>query len=445
MPGQRTRPTTNAVRKRKKHTKSRSGCQNCKLRHVKCDEAKPSCNTCESFRVTCTYDKPSSSLQAFAEGMFLVEDLALANLSATLSPNSQVLTMLNNNLNSNSRPFGFKDSDLKILNRFHERTILSIQISQPKNLYQRESVRLAIQNPFLFHLVLTTTLMHDRLQTPSHTPAVPTSAELHHYATGSSEFNKLLSCPPSTLTTPQKDAIFIGAILLACTSFAQLDANLPPTKIWPFVSGDHDLSWLKISVGKRTIHKLIDISNQSDSSLKEISGGFMLPGAGGNDGAPVAGVDLDSDRELMNRYLPEGLIKLLGLHFEGATPVTNMYYTAAVFIARMMPLDLVTPSDSEGGETNKEVLSSAENLLVCLILISHLPERFMQMLEEKDPRALLLMSYYYGKIAQSGRWWLRTRAVAEGRAVVGYLEVYHGGDIGGLEGLLEFPKRYCFV
>lgn len=67
--------TVNMRRKRKSHTKSRTGCSNCKMRSVKvcrghgefpckntsklihkqCDETKPSCNNCSVYRVTCSY------------------------------------------------------------------------------------------------------------------------------------------------------------------------------------------------------------------------------------------------------------------------------------------------------------------------------------------------------------------------------------------------------
>lgn len=40
---------------RKRHTKSRFGCQQCKQRKVKCDETKPACHKCASARRTCSY------------------------------------------------------------------------------------------------------------------------------------------------------------------------------------------------------------------------------------------------------------------------------------------------------------------------------------------------------------------------------------------------------
>ncbi|RDL33019.1 uncharacterized protein BP5553_08458 [Venustampulla echinocandica] len=39
------------------HTKSRTGCQLCRARRVKCNEAKPSCSHCARHRIPCLYDR----------------------------------------------------------------------------------------------------------------------------------------------------------------------------------------------------------------------------------------------------------------------------------------------------------------------------------------------------------------------------------------------------
>ncbi|KAI5456009.1 C6 finger domain-containing protein [Mariannaea sp. PMI_226] len=39
------------------HRKSRTGCQQCRIRRVKCDEAKPICANCQRLNLTCVYDR----------------------------------------------------------------------------------------------------------------------------------------------------------------------------------------------------------------------------------------------------------------------------------------------------------------------------------------------------------------------------------------------------
>ncbi|KAG6062256.1 hypothetical protein E4U17_000028 [Claviceps sp. LM77 group G4] len=47
---------------KRSHRKSRTGCQNCKSRKVKCDEEQPSCQTCLSRKEVCVYITPSQSM-----------------------------------------------------------------------------------------------------------------------------------------------------------------------------------------------------------------------------------------------------------------------------------------------------------------------------------------------------------------------------------------------
>ncbi|KAH8433325.1 Zn(II)2Cys6 transcription factor domain-containing protein [Aspergillus melleus] len=54
-------------RQRRTHRKSRHGCRNCKLRRLKCDEAKPRCAKCRLYRVVCDYAGPSTDLQLTQE------------------------------------------------------------------------------------------------------------------------------------------------------------------------------------------------------------------------------------------------------------------------------------------------------------------------------------------------------------------------------------------
>ncbi|KAK4183489.1 hypothetical protein QBC35DRAFT_507938 [Podospora australis] len=403
------------VRKRKAHTKSRRGCNNCKLRHVKCDEAKPLCKNCQTFGVTCTYDRRSTSLQPVAEDVFLL------NVSiVTMSLNRQLLTMINDHLLANpdtakTNKEVFQSPDLAILNRFHERTILSLRTNQVVHLYQRESVRLAIQNPFLFHLIVTTTLMHDRLAT-GNAHLAPSAEELSHYTTGLSQLQTILS-DSENLTRPQKDAIYIATILLAATSFAFIDASLPTESHWPFATTDTDLDWLKLCVGKREMHKLAQI-DQSSSSLKPVAREFVLAGP----------LELfPSDRDALKNFPPE-VLGFLRLDDAFGANTNSPYYEAAVCFGRILPLPI-----------------NSSSLLVCLVLVSGLSNRFREMLEEKNPQALLLLAYYHAKISQYGRWWLWRRATIEGRAICLFLERYYGSIFGQCEKLLEYPKKHCFV
>ncbi|PKX91448.1 Zn(II)2Cys6 transcription factor domain-containing protein [Aspergillus novofumigatus IBT 16806] len=56
--------STLPMRGRRTHRKSRHGCQQCKARKIKCDEAKPTCRNCSKHVVDCTYSLPSGGSPA---------------------------------------------------------------------------------------------------------------------------------------------------------------------------------------------------------------------------------------------------------------------------------------------------------------------------------------------------------------------------------------------
>jgi len=70
----------------------------------------------------------------------------------------------------------------------------------------------------------------------------------------------------------------------------------------------------------------------------------------------------------------------------------------------------------------------------------------IQLLEGRDPRALLLLAYWFGMVCE-WKWWLAQRARVEGRAICLWLE--RRLDDGGVERaereqweeLLVFPKQ----
>jgi len=74
-----------------------------------------------------------------------------------------------------------------------------------------------------------------------------------------------------------------------------------------------------------------------------------------------------------------------------------------------------------------------------LTFIGTISPEYMRLLEEKDPRALLLMAYSYAEVSQFGIWWLSRRAILEGEAICIYLKrLDHGYD--EIEQLLQLPK-----
>ncbi|KAH7020722.1 uncharacterized protein B0I36DRAFT_387590 [Microdochium trichocladiopsis] len=63
--------------KRKAHHKSRLGCKNCKLRKIKCDEAKPSCSNCRRRQVACDFTAGGTPQPSLSPSGLNMADLEL--------------------------------------------------------------------------------------------------------------------------------------------------------------------------------------------------------------------------------------------------------------------------------------------------------------------------------------------------------------------------------
>ena len=70
------------------HTKSRQGCQRCKARKVKCDEATPSCGACQRHKVCCVY--PVARTAAAMRSPGLASDGISSSLRQTSLSHSSV-------------------------------------------------------------------------------------------------------------------------------------------------------------------------------------------------------------------------------------------------------------------------------------------------------------------------------------------------------------------
>lgn len=98
------------------------------------------------------------------------------------------------------------------------------------------------------------------------------------------------------------------------------------------------------------------------------------------------------------------------------------YHTAASILVRLLELDC-----------------NHYTIMYFLSFLGHMDVRFRRLLHEKDPKALLLLAWWYGKMCQYNVWWQSRRMVLEGQAICIYLERFHGEEEGIVK-LLDYPK-----
>jgi hypothetical protein len=100
----------------------------------------------------------------------------------------------------------------------------------------------------------------------------------------------------------------------------------------------------------------------------------------------------------------------------------NPYYGAASSLARSFNSDCIMST-----------------FLNFLFFTGDMPPDYALLLERKDPRALLLLAYWYAKVCQYQIWWIRPRVTIECQAICIYLERHYPHE-SRIQGLLQFPK-----
>ena len=248
------------------------------------------------------------------------------------------------------------------------------------------------QHPFLLHIVLTLTLTHDQYLAKESNSKL-SAAIAFHWSQGASLLNQKLS---GHIKPSERDAVWACAGLLGALSFVSSPATAPE-EAWPLKPhSPSDLDWLRMTEGKRAIWKITDPMRE-DSVFYP-----MVPNFVQFDTTVSYSPELES--------LSPELIKVCKLD-DKAMLESNPYLTAASFIARMIGIEC-----------------NSHNFGVFLSFLGCMHGEFRQLLERKDPIALVLMAYWYAMISPLQAWWMLRRTSCECQAICKYLELNHGHD-----------------
>ncbi|KAK3082139.1 hypothetical protein LTS18_002931 [Coniosporium uncinatum] len=400
-------------RKRRVHKKSRLGCRNCKLRSVKCDEGRPNCKRCSDYGVNCSYinagadlevllkttagpEKEPATAQPLYQTMLGIMDPPSSSMPLVVEPNAgSVLS---------------SQADMDRFTRFRSRTMYSIGNDTTGPMYRENLLRLSHQYTFLMHMILTITAIHDRyLSDPPQ--RLRTYAEIWHWTQASGLFNQALSNP---LNDQDLDAIWAAAALLGVIVYSSTDATTAEES-WPLkCSGDGELEWLRICDGKKTIWQLTNPSSRPGSGFfcittePQMRNEYLFPDP------PLLGAE----------GLPPDLAQLCEVNAY-STSDNNPYHGVLHALAPLLDMEMTRASGPR-----------------FFSLLHFLSASFRTLLENKDPRALLVLALWYARICNSGMWWVDKRAKLEGQAICIYLERYHWTHKTVMR-LLEGPKMRC--
>jgi hypothetical protein len=258
------------------------------------------------------------------------------------------------------------------------------------------------------HALLSLTLMHDRYLSTELNTKLSTTEAFHWYQ-GIALFNRKLSGP---IQPSERDALWATAVFLGTIAFFYIEAKTPE-EAWPLKPPSSlDLSWLRMSDGKKEIWKIAQ-PLRADSVFQALAleNTNFLPTSSTGPGIEA---------------LPSEFIELYGLDAT-STADNNPYYIAASSLAQSLNID-----------------SNLSIILNFLSFISYMRPDYKRLLERKDPRALLLLAYWYAKVCQCQRWWIWRRTALECQAICIYLERYHRHET-SIQKLLQFPSMVCGI
>ncbi|KAL1847232.1 hypothetical protein VTK73DRAFT_10413 [Phialemonium thermophilum] len=376
---------------------------------VQCDESKPTCSRCAASRFHCSYSRgAAAALQPAYTSVFPV---GLPHILPAPPPHLRIPVA--SPVPGQFGEYELRPRDYERLSRFAQRSVMTMGSGATRRLFPAWSLRLASANPFLCHVYLAFSLLHDLYLSPgsSSTPAHRASLAFHWYH-ATAILNHKLADPQPPDSPSERDALMTSASMLAASAFANVEDASDPEKAWPLrPAGPSDLDWLRMSDGKKVVR---DLSGPlpPDSFFRRIFddlGRLFLP-----DGQPPPPIPPDA--------LPPAFFSLYDLACPHA-PDRSPYYLAAFLLARLLRLD-----------------ASSEDLSPHFgAFLLQLDARLRALLHVKDPRALLLLAWWYAKTLQHTAWWLRCRGLVEGRAICIHLERRCGQDARVAE-LLRFPK-----
>jgi hypothetical protein len=229
-------------------------------------------------------------------------------------------------------------------------------------------------------------------------------AEIYHWQHAIVLFQRVISSP---IKIEEMDAVLSTCMLLTTPSLST--ERFDPSNSWIFNSDPQALGWLQQQSGLKGL--LAELKDQLRHSV-------WIHVFNDADDA----FDTSSDERPGTVGLPPAFVELCGLD-ETSTVDNNPYHA---------PLRLLTPLIS----LDDDIRTFTKRIS----FMGRIQPPFFRLLLQKDPPALLILSYWFGQMCRIGKWWYHDRARSECMAICTYLEEL--GDPRILV-LLEVPARDC--
>ncbi|KAJ8117875.1 hypothetical protein OPT61_g1026 [Boeremia exigua] len=202
--------------KKRYHTKSRAGCDTCKRRRVKCDEATPKCSNCAQRQDPCHY----SRLRPITTASRLRETTTSSQSSSpehiTISPSYPLLEVYNGRAPHLPSYNATRMKELQLMHQWSTTTYLD---SAPRNVevFRDYAVTKALAHPYFMDILLAFTSLHRATEASEAAAAYEhVTAALHFQNQSIAELNREKSLVCITQQTCES-VVLVTAMNAACT------------------------------------------------------------------------------------------------------------------------------------------------------------------------------------------------------------------------------------
>ncbi|KAL2427276.1 hypothetical protein ABEF95_011005 [Exophiala dermatitidis] len=409
---------------RKPHTKSRTGCINCKRRRVKCDENRiGGCFKCRRHGIDCDYETqtsrgngvPSSAKPRLLSPFDLDRSQPGASTPVTFRP-----AALSTPLRAALTPmFPFAEEHpkdmtpvLQTLQHFDTVTYCSMGSVIAQDIIKECVHGVAVQKPYLLHAVSGVSAAHLCHLLPANQHPVQHRqsklADAFHWHKALTLFRRELS---SGVNRQNMDAL-ISTNLLVCVHQFMLTDHLPnPGKSFVYAPPDERpkrTKWLTIQHGFEALRD--ELREQVwDSMWKPV-----LMDANISQSAPLVCVAPNED-EVHALFLD---MCQVSTH---SSADNNPYYTALTHLLFLRQL---------------EPTMNTFNKLITFVGIIH--GKYYRLLLERDKPALLILAHWLALMTELRQWWISGRSKSECIAITTFLKFDQDKTV---RKLLEYPAR----
>lgn len=268
----------------------------------------------------------------------------------------------------------------------------------------------------MLHIILAISRLHDVYSddlSPLPSSIANNRLILNHWYHGTALFRQQMAClgrgTDSDLPYIEQDSLLAAATLLAMASFATI-SECDSSKIWPLNHSEvEDLAWLRMGLGGRVLCRMTDLTKRP-SCFSTVHGRLqVLPPPDG-----TASIHVPS--------LPHSL-SLLFPDLTQSTWATNPYHSTLSILAQLYQRPI-----------------SDENFYDIFSLVNFMQPEYHELLVVRDLRALLLLAYWFARIASGNIWWLQRRCVVQGLAICQYIEASPSADSSMIE-MLSYPRN----